>query len=164
MKYFLIIISIVVLTTNCGHSSSKQKSTWINGVLIIANKPIYFNPNKSDSSKLYMRQSYRGKYASKIVKGVELTIFKQEQEIQILNYNTETKKHEFKNIILIKYKTENNTLEVTTNDIVWYPVYFKVIENKPRYVTVDDINYKLLMIIYLECPWFKGEYEIVDPD
>ena len=62
--------------------------------------------------------------------------------------------------IKLRYKIENRTLYVSEDGENWEVVIFRVVDDKKR-VDKYDSSITIFWVIYLECKWFKGEYEII---
>ena len=61
---------------------------------------------------------------------------------------------------IIIYKVENDTLYVSANGKQWEKVKFKVVSDE-EHIHEDDPSITVYWTIYLECKWFKGEYDII---
>lgn len=61
---------------------------------------------------------------------------------------------------ILKYKIKNYTLYVSEDGKLWEKVKFKVVNDK-EHIDEEDPSITVYWVIYLECKWFKGEYDII---
>lgn len=171
-KYILIIIVMIgaiIFTLSMiyanGSTLSNLKEEKIdiqyhNGVVLVNGEPKYLDPNYLEVPELFISVDYVKKLNGEIVKAGILRFLK-EPKLSIYDVSKSQL-----NLALIDtrrelmYKVENCTLYISENGTKWDEVYFRVVNDKPHKDKYDS-SIIIYWVVYLECPWFKGEYEII---
>ncbi len=131
------------------------------GVVLIDGKPSYFDPSGLLNPDLFMSAGYRKNIDGEIIKAGN--IFANDRDG--LLYIIDTKKDDPYSILIktrrtIKYKVENHALYVSGDGKQWEEVKFRVVNDK-EHISEDDPYLTVYWVIYLECSWFKGEYDVI---
>ena len=158
--FYIIIVSLLVSNSIlCQESKTVKIKEWKYGFAVNEeSKPLYFDFIKNVKVKLaveYFRKSQKEIEMIKgnLIKGVSIAILK--NRIYITNALKE-KPGLAKGTQKIKYKIENDAGYVSSDGEKWEKLkikYFKDTGKKNRY---DNP----LILVYFECSFFKGEYEL----
>jgi len=157
---WISFISVYTLSNN--ENENKISEIEFNtGVALINGKPSYFDPSGLLNPDLFMSPGYRENIDEEIIKAGKLSVNPEDKLIYIFD----TKRDDpysilFETMRTIKYKVDNYTLYVSEDGNKWEKVNFKVVNNK-EHIAEDDPLITVYWIIYLECSWFKGEYNII---
>ncbi len=166
----LVIICIITLFVICvavkSNVETKQTEPEVNiipggGIVSINGKPKYFDPSGLVNPDLFMSPSYRNKIKSDLIKAGVILVDYEDSLLYVYDVKKEEpywRLTESKRII--KYKVENDTLYVSANGKQWEKVKFKVVSDE-EHIHEDDPSITVYWTIYLECKWFKGEYDII---
>ena len=165
MKKILTLLIILVTLLCSNIICSKQENSeikWRVGVAIINDEPKYFDPAGLVNPDMFMSPKYRNKIKREII-NAGLLAWGDEKEPYVYIYDvykdrpyrwlSKTKR-------VLPYKVEHNNLYLSEDNKKWERVKFKVINDK-EHIAEDDPTITVYWVIYLECKWFKGEYEII---
>lgn len=169
-KWYFLSIAIIILILVLAIYSGEQKAQAngeeqennieiVFGVGIVNGEPKYLDPNYFEVPNVIMALDYINKIDSDIIKAGHLLFL---GDSRLLIYDSKKNRP---NLRIVKtqreftYKVENQTLYVSDNGIEWEPVKFKVINDQPHKDN-NDPSITIYWVVYLECQWFKGEYEI----
>jgi len=127
------------------------------GVGIVNGEPKFMDPTYFEVPEVYMSRDYLNNIDGDIIQAGILRFFGNSRlvvaDVEKSWPNIPILKRE------LKYKVENQTLYVSNNGTRWKPVKFKVINDQPHKDKYDS-SVTIYWVVYLECRWFKGEYEI----
>lgn len=122
----------------------------------------YFNPldyKDSSSMQMVLTDEAIKKISTDIIKGGR--IFWDEEGLLV--YDIKNKPPYYFQVNdsekQLKYKIENKTLYISEYGKNWEKVKVKIINANPPKLKKDEEP--VVLIIYLECKWFKGEYELL---
>ena len=158
----IISVSIIFVSNRKALSNGNEIKNDIQydiGVVLVNGEPKYLDPCYLEVPNVNMSIDYINKLDYEIIKAGNV-LFLGNSRLVIYDINKNRP-----NIPLIKtkrelkYKVENQTLYVSSNGTRWEPVKFKVINDQPHKDKYDS-SVTIYWVVYLECRWFKGEYEI----
>lgn len=172
MKKLYIILAValillLVLVINSGEQKAqsnneeqKDNIEIVYGVVIVNGQPKCIDPNYFEVPDLVVSENYRQKINSEIIKAGRLIFLTPEPKLLVYDIKKDQPGFRFVDTKReLKYKVENHTLYVSADGIGWEAVKFKVVNDKP-YKDKDEPFVTIYWVVYLECQWFKGEYEI----
>ncbi|HBR33333.1 MAG TPA: hypothetical protein DD734_01790 [Firmicutes bacterium] len=162
--YIITSLIIVVLAIFVGSKSAfimddvtEEEIQYKFGVGIVNGEPRFMDPTYFEVPQVYMSRDYLNNIDGDIIQAGILTFFGDSRLF------VDDVEKSWPNISLaereLKYKVENQTLYVSSNGTRWEPVKFKVINDQPHKDKYDS-SVTIYWVVYLECRWFKGEYEI----
>ena len=157
---FIVVISIIVLSVVCTNaigSSIEDKK----GEMDLSGEKKYFDPLDLANPELFMSPAYRERVNSDLIKAAILTIDRKEKLIYVLDAK---KDRPYRRLLdsrrVIKYKIENEALYVSGDGEKWEKVKYRLVSDD-EHIDEDDPSITVYETIYLECSWFKGEYDII---
>ncbi|HBR30012.1 MAG TPA: hypothetical protein DD789_11330 [Firmicutes bacterium] len=167
--YFIskaIIITVLVIIAISGNENviteGKEQQDNIEivfGVVIVNGQPKCIDPNYFEVPDVVMSENFKQKMNSEIIKAGRLS-FLTEPKLLVYDIKKDQPGFLLRNTKReLKYKVENQTLYVSDDGIEWEAVKFKVVNDQPH-KDKDEPFVTIYWVVYLECRWFKGEYEI----
>lgn len=167
-----VIISFAVLAIVAGFivnthfnvlgEQTEPNIKWKMGIAIIDGIPKYFDPEGLINPDMFMSPLYRNKIKSEVINaGVLSWGGVEEPDVYIYNINKSKpyfRLYDTKRVLY--YRVDQNKLYLSEDKKKWEEVKFKVVNDK-EHIAEDDPSIKVYWVIYLECKWFKGEYEII---
>ncbi|URA10598.1 hypothetical protein [Thermospira aquatica] len=159
---------------------------WRYGVAFIKGKPAYFSPVKMEEAEvdleLYLSYEYIKRECSKsptnIVVTTEVGFLDNIQAIVLTKEIYDTNGNWVDMLFEptldpelyfqqhgLFYRISNQAMYLSKDKTNWSKLKMRVVSDKVTYYDIDPENpslgkYAVYMILYLECDWFKGEYEV----
>lgn len=162
----IIVILLLLLSVSvfgnipANNRENSEDIRYIYGIVVINGEPAYFDPQYLENPDVFMSWDYAKTIDSEIIKGGRLFFYYSEPIVIVKD--TKKAPRSFSSVaeIKLRYKIENRTLYVSEDGENWEVVIFRVVDDKKR-VDKYDSSITIFWVIYLECKWFKGEYEII---
>lgn len=156
---FIVVISIIVLSAVCitviGNMEEKKGEMELNG------GKKYFDPSGLVNPELFMSPAYRQRVNSDLIKAAVLVVNSGKETFSIFDAK---KDKPYWRLLdsrrVIKYKIENEALYVSGDGEKWEKVKYRLVSDE-EHIHEDDPSITVYETIYLECSWFKGEYDII---
>ncbi|HHU82943.1 MAG TPA: hypothetical protein GXZ26_08070 [Firmicutes bacterium] len=160
MAILLLLLSVSVFGNILANNRENGEDIQYEyGIVVINGEPAYFDPQYLDNPDVFISPDYAKNIESDIIKGGKL-YFDSDESIVIVE---DVKKEQLGSAVAymeLKYKVENRTLYLSEDGENWEAVIFRVIDDK-KHVDKYDPSITIYWVVYLECKWFKGEYEII---
>lgn len=165
--YVLMVLIIIAITfSNCSkNKNSKQGDIDSISKELAEQKDDYFNPADYTNSTETMGLTLNAikKINEKLLKGSFIR-WGDSETGKLFLYDTYSNKP-YSEIIdskrVLYYKVENKRLYISEDNKNWEKVSVKVINDNPP-KPKNKNEFPVVLIIDLECKWFKGEYELWD--
>jgi len=161
-KIYILVILVSIIGISCQKQETKSiEQLENNKILNAAGEEYFFNPADYQTGRMVPTKKMIKNTTGDIIKGAILVWF---PTGGLRVYDSEKNDPYFELVetkLKLKFKTSDEKLYISDDGVNWGKVTVRLIDNNPP-KPKDPKEAEVIKILYLECPWFKGEYELLD--
>jgi hypothetical protein len=164
MVILLFLLSVSVFgNIPANNRENDEDIRYKDGIVIINGEPTYFDPQYLENPDVFISPDYAKNIDADIIKGGRL-LFDTYKSVVIVQDVRKNRLAFAVAEIKLRYKIENQTLYVSEDGNDWEAVIFRVVDDE-EHIDKNDPSITIYWVVYFECKWFSGEYEIISiPD